>query len=155
MRYHFDTEDESAATAALLLYATWRSRDSSRFKITPDVWDQITRFVKASAKRARTIPEFLDSLMPRLCAGSLKPKWLEVGYQGLTAYTNAAGHVEYIQQSGQREFMTGILEHSDHRQVLDRLLKETAWIVLLVRDRLEREKGLESKLPADELEEIV
>jgi hypothetical protein len=27
LRYHFDTDDESAAVAALLLYATWRSRE--------------------------------------------------------------------------------------------------------------------------------
>ena len=47
MRYHFDTDDESAAVAALLLYATWRSRDPARLKITPDVWDQVTRFVEA------------------------------------------------------------------------------------------------------------
>ena len=150
MLYHFDTDDESAAVAALLLYATWRSRDSSRFKITPDVWDQVTRFVKASAKRSRTIPEFLDSLMPRLCAGSLKPKWLSVGYRGLTAYTTSIGTTEYIQQGEQREFMTGILETANHRLVLDRLFKETAWIVLLVRDRLEREKAFESQLNNDE-----
>lgn len=152
MRYHFDTDDESAAVAALLLYATWRSRDTARFKITPDVWDQVTRFVKASAKRARSIPEFLDSLMPRLCAGSLKPRWLAVGYRGLTAFDNH-GVTEYIQLAEQREFLTGILERSDHRQVLDRLFRETAWVVLLVRDRLEREKALESKLPIDALEE--
>lgn len=150
MIYHFDTEDESAGTAALLLYATWRSRDSSRFKITPDVWDQVTRFVKASAKRSRSIPEFLDSLMPRLCAGSLKPKWLSVGYRGLTAFDNH-GVTEYLDAGGsdRREFMTGVLEHADHREVLARLFKETAWVVLLVRDRLEREKSLESYLPAD------
>lgn len=154
MRYHFDTADESAAVAALLLYATWRSRDPARLKITPDIWDQVTRFVKASAKRSRTIPEFLDALMPRLCAGSLKPRWLAVGYRGLTAYTDAAGHTEYVQLAEQREFLAGILEKADHREVLARLFRETAWVVLLVRDRLEREKALESKLPADPEESL-
>lgn len=153
MIYHFDTDDDSAATAALLLYATWRSRDASRFKITPEVWDQVTRFVKASAKRSRSIPEFLDALMPRLCAGSLKPKWLVVGYSGLTAIENRMGLTEYYQSSGKREFMTGILESANHRQVLDRLFKETAWVVLLVRDRLEREKTFESNIIEDDEEE--
>lgn len=150
MRYHFDTTDDHAAVAALLLYATWRSRDPARLKITPDIWDKVTRFVKASAKRARTMTEFIDALMPKLGAGALKPKWLAVGYCGLTAYTNSAGHTEYIQIAEQREFLTGILESADHRLVLDRLFKETAWVVLLVRDRLEREKPFESKLAMDE-----
>lgn len=145
MLYHFDTEDESAATAALLLYATWRSRDAGRFKITPDVWDQVTRFVKASAKRARSIPEFLDSLMPRLCAGSLRPQWLAVGASGETGFEVYTADA----LPERREFLTGILERADHRCVLDRLFKETAWVVLLVRDRLEREKAIESKLMED------
>jgi len=150
MRYHFDTTDEHAATAALLVYAIWRSRDPARLKITHDIWDQVTRFIKASAKRSRSIPEFIDALMPKMCAGALKPKWLEVGYRGLTAVTNRAGQTEYIQLAEQREFLTGVLGKSDHRSVIDRLFKETSWIVLLVRDRLEREKPLESMLPPEE-----
>ena len=150
MIHHFDTNDENAATAALLLYATWRSRDIKRLKITPGIWDQVTRFVKASAKRARRLPEFLDDLMPRLCAGSLNPRWMIVGYRGLTAYENRSGHTEYIQLSQQREFITQIFEQSDHRAVLDLLYKQTAWIILLVRDRLEREKPHESTINADD-----
>ena len=36
MIYGFDTEDEANATAALLVYATWRSRDTARYRVTPD-----------------------------------------------------------------------------------------------------------------------
>lgn len=146
MIFNFDTDDPQAATAALMLYVVWRSRDIKRFKVSPEVWDQVTRFAKASAKRARTLPEFLDSLMPRLCCGSLKPKWMEVGYRGLTAIRGAGAATEFVQLADQREFMTGVFEGADHRAVLDLLYKQTSWIVLLVRDRLEREKPHESGL---------
>lgn len=32
MIYNFDTSDENAATAAFLVYAVYRSRDTKRFK---------------------------------------------------------------------------------------------------------------------------
>lgn len=48
MIYNFDTDDNNYAVAALLVYATFRSRDKSKFKITLGMWGQIQRFVKAS-----------------------------------------------------------------------------------------------------------
>lgn len=146
MIYQFDTDDRSAGTAALLLYAVYRSRDVRRFKVSPDMWAQIERFTKASAKRARTIPEFLESLKPRLQCGTIHPRWMETGIKGLLPVTDAAGHTAYIQTADAREFLTGVLAHCDEREVLRRLYRETAWIVLLTRDRLEREKPIEEKL---------
>jgi hypothetical protein len=39
-----------------------------------------------------------------------------------------------------------VLAQCNEREVLRRLYRETAWIILLVRDRLEREKPIEDKL---------
>lgn len=151
MKYHFDTTDESAAVAALLVYAVWRSRDISKFKVTPEVWEQATRFIKASAKRAETITQFLESLMPRFCTTVLKPKWLEVGYRGITSLSNG----EYMQSNApRREFLTGLINESDHAEVISRLFNETAWVVLLVRDRLEHEKRFENDVAAIEDQEL-
>lgn len=150
---HFDTSDERAATAALIVYAIWRSRDLKRFKVSPDVWDRVTRFVQASAKRATTLGQFVNTLMPKLCCWSIKPKWMEVGYRGLTAIRGEGAMTEYMQLGEQREFMTGIFEAANHRAALDLLYKETAWIVLLVRDRLEREKPHETALAVIDDEE--
>lgn len=72
MIYGFDTSDEHAATAALLVYAVYRSRDKARYKASPDMWEQIERFVKDSAKRAKTLPQFIESLKPRLACGSVR-----------------------------------------------------------------------------------
>lgn len=151
MTYGFDTDDLNAATASLMLYALWRSRDTRRFKITPDVWERCERFSKAAAKRATTLPRFLEAMKPRLCVGTLHPRWMEAGIQGVIPLGRRAdGDFVQVQPTQPpREFLTGVLAAVDHRVVIDLLYRETAWIVLLVRDRLEREKPLESRFAAD------
>lgn len=150
MQYGFDTDDLNAATASLLVYALWRSRDVRRFKITPDVWAQIERFTKSAAKRATTLPRFIEAMKPRLCVGTIHPRWMEAGIQGVVPLgrTASGDYVQLQPQHAGREFLTGVLAAVDARAVIDLLYRETAWIVLLVRDRLEREKPLESRFAA-------
>lgn len=155
MYYGFDTDDRAAATAALLTYAIYRSRDRKRYKVTPDMWGQIERFVKAAAKRATTLPAFMEALKPRLACATIHPRWMEAGIKGdisLMARTNSAGQTEYVRYAGpeQREFLTRVLEATEHGAVLERAYRETAWVVLLVRDRLEREKPIEQNVDLDE-----
>ncbi len=151
MIYSFDTTDKAAATGALLIYAIYRSRDSKRYKASKDMWAQIERFVKASAKRAETLQRFIEVLKPKLCCDTLMPWAMKVGLTGditLIRVTNSDGLDEFIQPKkpeDQREFLTQPLAEIEHRAVLNLLYKETAWIVLLVRTRLEAEKPLESR----------
>lgn len=152
--YGFDTDDINAATGALLIYAVYRSRDRRRFKVTPDLWGQIERFTKAAAKRAPTLPSFLEALKPRLACDSLRPGAMRAGLTGMLtlAARPTSGGNEYIQMGNhgeQREFLTQALALIDHRAVLGLLYRETGWIVLLVRDRLEREKPIEQKFETD------
>lgn len=164
MIYGFDTEDTSAATAALLVYVVYRSRDRQRFKVTPDMWGQIERFTKDAAKRATSLPAFLEALKQpaRLCASTLHPRFLEVGLCGevpLVAVTDASGKLAYAVQfaserdTGLREFGTRVLEQADAPAVIGKLYRETAWIILLVRDRLERERPIERQLDTIEITE--
>lgn len=157
MIYGFDTSDETAATAALIVYVVWRSRDRARFKITPDVWGQVERFVKDAAKRAQSLTEFVEALKrpARLNAPSLHPRYMEVGLKGDAPFTvvrNADGSLRHViqfgtgRETGTREFATQVLERADHAAAIRKLYRETAWIVLLVRDRLEREKPIEQQL---------
>lgn len=153
MIYNFDTDDHSSATAALIVYAIYRSRDKRRFKVSPEMWGQIERFTKASAKRAVNLPRFIDSMMPRMQCPSINPKWMEVGIKGgLLARENSAGVTEYMefQADDSREFLTQVLNSVDHMEVINKLYKETQWIVLLVRERLEREKPIESSFTIEE-----
>lgn len=152
MIYSFDTDDDSEAIAALLVYAVYRSRDMKRFKVTPDMWAQIERFVKASAKRAERLTQFLESLKPRMSCGTLNPKWMETGIKGLLPITDSAGHVNYIESADSREFLTSILAIADHKKVLNVLYRETTLVILLVRQRLEVEKPIENKLQTQVLE---
>jgi hypothetical protein len=146
MVYEFDTDSREAATAALLVYVVYRSRDRARYRVTPDLWNQVTRFSRAAAKRATNIPRFLDAFMPRLACGSLNPRYMAVGITGMVPHRDSAGHVEYIQAGDSREFLTGVLREVDQRAVVELLYNETTYIVLLVRDRLEREKVVEGEI---------
>lgn len=49
-----------------------------------------------------------------------------------------------------REFLTRVLDEADDRSVLDVAYRQTAYVVLLVRDRLEREKPYEAKFLVEE-----
>lgn len=154
MIYGFDTTDEHAATGALLVYAIYRSRDRTKHKVSPDMWDQIERFTKDAAKRSRSLPQFIEALKPRLYCGSIRPRWMAVGMKGeipLISITDPdTGAFQYAIQPGadpeQREFLTQVFERADAKQVVERLYRETAWVVLLVRDRLEREKPVEARV---------
>lgn len=155
MIFGFDTTDEQAATAALLVYAVYRSRDKRRFKISLDMWDQIERFTKDSAKRSKSIPHFIEALKPRLSCGSISPRWMHVGMAGeapLTIVYDADGKMRHaIQLSadrdiGKREFLTRIIDRADGAAVVRKAYLETAFVVLLVRDRLERERPIEQQL---------
>lgn len=55
------------------------------------------------------------------------------------------GELRQINQ-GRREFLTRVLDEADDRAVLEVAYKQTAYVVLLVRDRLEREKPYEAEI---------
>lgn len=145
MIYNFDTDDKDTAVAALIVYSIYRSRDKTRFKVSLDMWGQIDRFVKSSAKRASNLQRFIDNLMPRMSCAQINPKWLDVGVTGATRILKAGDEYIGFSSDGMRSFMTDIIKKADHKKTLDILYKETTWVIMLVRDRLETEKPLESK----------
>jgi hypothetical protein len=152
MYYNFDTSDPNAATAALLVYAIYRSRDAKRFKVTPEMWNTIERSVKSVAKRAEDLGEFIEKLKPKLACASIKPKWAKTLPDDVITMKvdPATGELMQVQDQGRRQFLTDVLEQVDHRAVLDILYKKAALVVLLVRDRLEREKPIEARFEAED-----
>lgn len=149
MLYNFDTDDIDRATAALCVYALWRSR-SRGLKITPKIWGQVESWSKAAAKRAPNLAQFIEKLKPRLHVDTLNPRWMEVGLKGFQAVTDSAGNTAYMQGAESREFMTTALQRCNEERALELLYKETAMIVLYVRDRLEREKPIEKQYKVEE-----
>ncbi len=146
MYYNFDTTDQNAAVGALLVYAVYRSRDTKRFKITPDMWGMIERAVKSVAKRAGDLGEFVEKLKPKLHCATIHPRWAKTMPDGVVSMKMMPdGSFVQVADEGRRQFLTDVLQEVDHREVLDILYKKTSLVVLLVRDRLEREKPIETK----------
>lgn len=151
MYYNFDTDDPTGATAALLVYAIYRSRDVKRFKITPDMWGMIERAVRSASKRALDLGDFIQKLKPKLHCATIQPRWANTIPEGIVSMKQMPdGSYAQVVDQGRRQFLTDVLAESDHKQVLDFLYRKTALVVLLVRDRLEREKPLEIKFTEGE-----
>lgn len=155
MFYGFNTSNENAAIAALLVYGTYRSRDVRRLKVTPELWATIERAVKSSAKRALDLHDFLEKLKPKLFCSSLKPRFMRTDLDTVTmAVDPLTGELMEIRDEGKRQFWVELLESADHQAVLDILYRKTAWVIALVRDRLERERPLEASGVLREDEEV-
>lgn len=154
MHYNFDTGDREQAVASLLVYAVYRSRDKKRFKISLDMWGQIERACKGVAKRAGDLGEFIEKLKPKLMCPTVQPHWAKTIPDGMvTMKLLEDGSVVELQDQGRRQFLTDVLQEVDHKAVLDILYRKTAIVVLLVRDRLEREKPYEAKFEEVHIDE--
>jgi hypothetical protein len=154
MYYNFDINDHESAVAALLVYAIYRSRDKKRFKISLDMWGQIERSCKGAAKRATDLGEFIEKLKPKLMCQTIHPRWAKTIPDGMvTMKILEDGSIAELQDQGRRQFMTDVLQEVDHKAVLDILQRKTAIVILLVRDRLEREKPYEAKFEEVQIDE--
>ena len=160
MIYGFDTDQEHEALAALVTYAVYRSRDRGRYKSAPDMWEQIERFAKGAAKRAVSLAAYAEALKPKLCCGTIHPRWTVVGAGGevpLLVYRNAdtgalSHAIQRARPDDQREFLTTIYRHPAGRAAVRFAYRAHGHLIALVRDRLEREKPIEAEL--DTLETI-
>ena len=145
---NFDTDDNNAAFSALLVYVIYRSRNIQRFKVSTDMWDRITRFVQSSAKRSKTIPDFISKFTKKMDCDAINPRWMSLALnnQRLLQVGDC-----FIESSGEsmRHFMTNEIEKFKSSEIINLFKNNTQWIILLVRDRLEREKVIEGKLLAE------
>ncbi len=142
MLFGFPTEDMSAAKSAMLIYAIYRSRNKQRGPSGTDMWGQIERFARSSAKRARDVGEFTGTFKRRMACDTISPKWMNTG----VLRPNEFGEIVVI--GGERHFMPEIMEcpEAEQRQMVDMIYRQTTRIVLLVRARLEEEKPLEAAI---------
>lgn len=155
MYYGFQTKDEVAAIAALLVYGIYRSRDKRRFKVTPDMWGTIERAVKSSAKRAIDLIDFIEKFKPKMHCSTIHPKYMQINEKIINMYQSPTGEIIQKEDLGKRrEFWTELLEEADDELVLEYLYKKTSLIIALVRDRLEREKPLEAIIEKEDEEEV-
>ncbi len=144
MLFGFQTENEVKAKAALLIYVVYRSRDKGKGPQGLDMWAQIERFAKAAAKRADGIDDFINSFKRKMACGTINPYWMRDDVAAANAIIKDSG--EIITFSENRGFGLEIFEdEAQSKDVVDCIYNKTQNIILLVRDRLEREKPLENK----------
>lgn len=121
------------------MYCAWRSRDPTRYKITPAVWDRVTGFLRAAAKRSRSLAQFLDRFMPMVGCTTISPHVVTTALLGRGTITPDG--------EPPRMFLTELLRQADDRAVLRVVLTETVLVVSLVRERLEQEREQEPPQP--------
>jgi hypothetical protein len=146
--YNFDTNDEQCAVAALLIYVIYRSRNTQRFKVTPDMWSRIFRFTQSAAKRSKTIPDFLSKFSKKMDCESINPKWMKIATNNSPSLLQIDDYFIEFNNPLSRYFMTKIIDDLNMKDndVIKLLKTNTSWIILLVRERLEREKQVENIL---------
>lgn len=154
MIYNFDTKNESAALGALIVYGCYRSRDISKFKVSPDMWGIIERATKSCAKRADNLNNFIEKFKKKVSCSTLKPAYMmsHTKAEEILVPDKSGGFISK-KETGKREFWLNIIEDSDNQEVLNELYKHTSFIIVLVRDRLEREKYLKEIGKLEEEEE--
>jgi len=110
------------------------------------MWGILERGVKSVSKRAVDLGEFIEKLKPKLSCSTIQPRWAQTIPEGIITMKQLPdGSLAQMTDKGRRQFLTDVLQEVNHREVMDILYKKTALIILLVRDRIEREKSLEIK----------
>lgn len=146
MIYSFETESKERAIAAQIIYSVYKSRNTDRFKVSLKMWEQITNFSKLSAKKSTNLAEFIERFRKPMCCEVLQPRYC------ITSVKNALKVLDdgAVFESGDdaRQFITGLIEQSNDKKIIATIINETAFVIMLVRERLETEK-LTAKMEKD------
>lgn len=136
----FNTENEVKAKAAMLVYVIYKSRDAKRGPSGLDIWGQIERFAKAAAKRSAGIDDFINSFKRKMACSTINPYWMRNDVSAANAAVLKDGSIMSFGED-LRAFGLEIFDDEENgKEIVDCIYGKTQIIVLLVRDRLEREK---------------
>ena len=142
MIYGFNTDDKNHATAALIIYQIYRSRDTKKFPISVKMWTQIADAAKLAAATSHNLARFIELFKEPMRCGDVKP-----------LSKSLASAVGFDAES--RHYLTEVLLNDCiDDDVLYVIENETAYIMMYVRERRETDKEpvereLESEWPED------
>lgn len=140
----FETNNEIKAKAAFIIYAVYKSRDKKRGPSGVDMWGQIERFAKSSAKRSEGIDEFISIFKKKMACSTINPKYLKNDSESASARVLDSGEIMVFRNKNTRSFGIEVLDDDESgKGVVECIYRKTQIIILLVRDRLEREKMFE------------
>lgn len=132
MQFGFDTENELRGKAALLLYAMYRSRDSASSLNGLDTWNRFAAYTKGAALKSTTTAEFCDQFCKMAKVPSIKPKYLKSN-DGFVYMPDGS----IIQSDSVQDYKISIMEDNG---LVELFGKESQLLVMLVRERIQREK---------------
>lgn len=138
MLFGFNTEDELKARSALVIYAIYKSRDSKNGPSGVDMWAQIERFARSAAKRADTCDDFVAAFKRKMACRTINPRYLKSAGSSSNARILPTGEIVQFNKE-QRDFGLNIFEDETASLIPKCIYEKTQIIILLVRDRLERE----------------
>lgn len=132
MLYQFDTESSSHAKAALLLYGMYRSRKKDSPLNGLETWDRFQTFIRAACLKSSTTAEFVQAFCKKAKIDSVKPRYLSTGDPVVMPDTG-----ELIMSSNVADYRLDILADN---ALLKLYNTESLYLIMLVRERIQREK---------------
>lgn len=146
----FGTENEIKAKAAYIVYVIYKSRDTKRGPSGVDMWGQIERFAKASAKRSEGIDAFVNTFKRKMACATINPRWMKNG-NATNARVMKNNEIIVFNNVDTRTFGLDVFDDEESgKEVVKCIYEKTQIIILLVRDRLEREKMFAQEENEDE-----
>lgn len=145
MLYQFDTDSLSHAKAALLLYGMYRSRGQNSPLNGLETWDRFQSFVRGACLKASTTAEFVQAFCKKANINSVKPRYLSTGEPVAIPDTG-----ELIVSSNVADYRLSLLSDDSLLQLYN---TESLYLIMLVRERIQREKLNYFEVPEDEDED--
>lgn len=145
MLYQFDCTSLKHAKAALLLYALYRSRDTKSSLNGVETWDRFGSYIRGACLKSTTTAEFVQNFCRKAKIESIRPGYLCTEYPVEMPDTG-----ELIVSENVQNFQLEIFEDNT---LLPLIAAETLYLIMLVRERIQREKIHKMEVKDDENED--
>lgn len=145
MLYQFDTDSLEHAKAALLLYGMYRSRNKNSPLNGLETWDRFQSFVRGACLKSSTTAEFVQAFCRKAKIDSVKPRYLSTGEP-----VSIPGTGELIESASVSDYRLGIIADNS---LLRLYTTESLYLIMLVRERIQREKLYQTEEETDEKED--
>lgn len=132
MLYQFDTDSLDHAKAALLLYGMYRSRKKESPLNGLETWGRFQTFVRGACLKSSTTAEFVQAFCKKAKIDSIKPRYLSTWDPVAMPDTG-----ELVDSGNMSDYRLSIIADNS---LLRLYSAESLYLIMLVRERIQREK---------------
>ena len=132
MQLGFDTESLEHAKAALLLYAMYRSRDTTSPLNGTETWNRFASFIRGAILKSTTTAEFCSNFCKMAKIGSIRPSYLSTD-RGMVMMPDGS----IVQSDAIKDYKLDLMEDDTLAHIFER---EGQYLTMLVRERIQRDK---------------